>query len=409
MKANSIATKIGTMSKRNRILLIIICIFLAILVAVGGTLGIISAVNNARAVVKYEGVRVEEGAARYLASYYKYLYKVSLASDGITVRDTESFWASEAKDGKTHGEMLSEGFRDYLSSIIVANKLFLDYAKYTKEDKSRVKATTEEILLYSEANGSLDEFNRIAESYGFDYDDFLSAAELLYKAALAELTIYGLSGSNLKNFPSECEKYLSEYSHVALMFFRTEETFLLNEAGERTYDDEGNARMRPLTDAEILAVNEKIAFLDLAIERYKNDENGQITPETFELYLDGSDSDPDMKSVGYYFHPDAERTAEFASVFPEVVDAALDMELNEYKKVECSIGVCYIYKYGVTSGAYTDDDNVFFSDFYSDAADALFAEALETFAEDVEFTEKFDGINIVEIPMNSKFYIKSWK
>lgn len=408
MKNNQTATKIVTTSKRGRILLIIVSIFLATLLAVGGVFGIISAVQNARAAVKYGGVRIEDGTVRYLASYYKHLYKTALLSDGITVRDTEKFWSSEAEEGKTHGERLCEGFKDYLSSIIVANRLFLDYSSYKKADKSRVRETVEEILLYSEANGSVEEFNRLSEPYGFDYDDFLCAAELLYKAEMAQLIIYGTDGENLKNFSSECAEYLDEYSHVALMFFRTEETFLLDDAGERTYDSEGNAVMRPLTDTELALLNEKIAFLDLAIEKYEKDESGQISPETFELYLDQSDSDPDMKSTGYYFHEDAERTAEFASVFPEVVEASLDMELYEYRKVECSIGVCYIYKYDVQSGAYTNGDNVFFSDFYSDAADALFAEALYTFAPDVDFTDRFSDIDIVSIPMNSRFYIRSW-
>lgn len=409
MKANQTIRNTSNVGKRGRVLTIFICIFLAILLAVGGTLGIISAVKSSRAAVKYEGVMADEGTVRYLASYYKYLYKTALAADGIVVRDTEKFWASEAEPGKTHGELLSEGFKNYLSGIMVANRLFLDYSSYTSLDKETVEATAKEVLLYSEAKGSVDVFNSLSESYGFDYDDFLSAAELLYKAQMAESLIYGASGGNLQSFPDECEQYLAEYSHVALLFFRTEETFLLDENGDRTYDGSGNVKMRELTDAEKAVVQEKIAFLDDAIEKHKNDEDGQITPTTFELYLDKSDSDPEMKTTGYYFHADAERTAEFAQAFPEVVEAALEMELYSYEKVDCSIGVCYLYRYDAVEGAYSDEENVFFSDFYSDAADYFFSEALAAFSPDVSFTGKYDNIDIFDIPINSQFYIKGWK
>ena len=78
-----------------------------------------------------------------------------------------------------------------------------------------------------------------------------------------------------------------------------------------------------------------------------------------------------MYGVGYYFNPSAAATAEFTSVFPEIVEKSYEMGMGDYVMVECSIGVCFIYRYAVEMGSYSDTQNPFFSDFYLDAADYL--------------------------------------
>lgn len=405
----NILLKIKNLSKRNKILLTVVSIFLVFLIAFGTTLGIIVGLRDANALVKYEGVYADEGTVRYLASYYKYLYKSALATEGVTLRDTERFWASDAGDGKTHGERLSEGFSSYLSALAVANKLYSDYSREVSEDKDAVRRTAEEILDYSDADGSVEEFNRLASTYGFDYDDFLSALTLIYRAERAEELIYGRDGAKLASYPEECERYLGEYSHVALMFFRTEEKFLLDAEGNRTYDSEGNPKMRPLTDSERAELEASVAFLDEAIRRYENDEDGKMSETTFNIYFDKSDSDMTMREVGYYFHERAERTAEFATAFPEVVEAALAAEKYSYTKVECSIGICYIYKYDSAPGAYNNKENVFFSDFYSDAADYFFSESLTAFSPDVVFSDSYAELDITKIPINSQFIVRQWR
>jgi hypothetical protein len=189
---------------------------------------------------------------------------------------------------------------------------------------------------------------------------------------------------------------------------RTEETFELDGEGNRIYDEEGKAVMRKLTEEERLEKQGIIDTLTAAIEAKKNGGDMQITPEMFALYLAKSDGDSKMYDKGYYFRENAEKTAEFATAFPEVVERALDMGLYEYDKVDCSIGVCFIYKYDVEEGAYSSSENVFFSDFYSDAADYLYSDILNTLKSDVYFSDSFDEIDILEIPYLEEFYVRSW-
>ena len=134
----------------------------------------------------------------------------------------------------------------------------------------------------------------------------------------------------------------------------------------------------------------------------------QITPETIRKYLPESDGDPNMHDVGYYFHPKAEKTVEFASAFPEVVKESLSMELYDYSYVDCSVGVCFIYKWENVSGAYKSNDNVFFSDFYQDASLYHFEKSLNLLSDEVTFGEKFDKIDIIKIPAISELFIKEF-
>ena len=393
---------------KNRALVIFISIFLAIVLIFGCVLGLITALKGAKAVVRYDGVVADAECVSYLAAYYKMQHIRSLRLMGIDARDTEAFWASESETGETYGELLRESFREYVSMLVAANSIYLSYSSYTADDKLTVSQTAEEILKYK-ANGSVATFNEKCEKYGFNYNDFCNAAALLYKSQRAEEIIYGADGKNLAGYPEECEKYFDTYSHVSLIFVRDEKLLERDADGNILYDELGNACLRDMTDEERAERENTVATLDAAIEAKRLGGDGQITPEMFEIFLAKTDGDVSMNETGYYFHASSETTAEFASEFPEVVERALSMSKYEYAKVECSIGVCYIYKYDNVADAYSDTENPFFSDFYADAADYLYLQTLRAFAGEVAFTDGFDEIDVVAIPVIEEFYIREWK
>ncbi len=394
--------------KNNRFLTIFICIFLSITLVFGVTMGIIVAVDNAKVAVRYKGVTISEGEARYLGSIYKKEYLRSLSALGIVAYDTASFWAKEAEDGVSYGELLERGFREYLSGIAVKSSLYLDTASFGSSDRRAVRQRVDKRLSYL-GYDSERAFNEISGRVGFEYDDFVDGSELLYQSAMAYAAIYGADGSNLSNYPSECEKYLETYTRVSLIFLRSESVYVLDEAGGLTYDDDGEIVTRELTEEEKAERAATAAELREYIANYVNGENNAISPETFDIYLrQRSDTDPEMYDRGYYFREGAEITAQFAAVYPEVVEKAYEMELGEYAEVECSDGLCFIYRAPIAKSAYSDSGNVFFSDFYSDGSQYLFGEAIETLADEVEFTDKFGEIDITEIPSNSEYYVNSW-
>ena len=390
--ANSAAEAV--LEKKSRFLTIFVCISLAIIIVVGAVFGIIFAVRGARTVAKYDGVRMEEGALSYLAPYYKSRYVSALKLAGIRVTDDESFWASEAEDGKTYGDLLREGFRDYIGALLVESALYDAAFTYGKAEREAVKAYADAVVNKSEARGDKKKFNELASEYGFDYDGMLEAFKFIYKSQNARLALYGEDGSGIASFPEECEEYLSTYSHVNLLFIRLEDVFERDESGNIKYDSDKQPIKRPLTAAER-------AEREATVERLRTLISGAgseiMTPTVFYHYLENSDGDSNIYGTGYYFHENAEKTAEFAEAFPGVVEAALEMGEDEFRMVDCPSvnGVCVIYKYKVAEGAYANTSNVYFSDFYSDAAIYIYPDKIEEIAVDVEYRDGFYECDVV--------------
>lgn len=391
--------------KKNRFLIIFICIFLSAVIVLGGVFGTIAAVRESRSVAKYGDTYLDKGAAVYLAAYYKYRYIDLLKQQGINAYDSSLFWQKEAEEGKSYADALRESFEEYVSALLVANAIYDSYADFNKSEKEKVKAAAEAMLRYSSAAGSRESFDSLCEIYGFDYDGFLLAAEYLYKADSAMSAMYGEDGSGISSSTEECERYLATYTHVDLMFIRLEDTFVRDDEGNISYDSDGVAITRPLTAEELAERQDIVSKMRTYISE------NTVTVETFEYYLEKSDGDSDMYDVGYYFNQNAETTGEFSEVFSEVVDKAYGMEIGEYAEVECPAvgGVCFIYKYNVAEGAYANSDNPFFSDFYSDAVSYIYPIVLTELSADAELRDSFYEIDIVSLPrLSEEFIIKSW-
>lgn len=381
--------------KKNRFLIGFVCIFLAIVLIITSIFGIIALVKRNKAVARYGSNMIDEGTAAYFASIYKYEFLSGLINSGIDAYDTEWFWESKSDGGVSYGELIKSSFKEYISGILVANALFDKYSKLEKADKEIIKEMKERAI---QNYGSEENFNKEAEKYGFTYEDYESAVELIYKATRAQTIIFGQNGEKLASFPAECTDYYNDnYSRVSLLFLRDEEIL--------EKDENGRYVLRPITDAE---KEERLGYAKELRDAIKNREDGldgkRITPEMFETYYKKSDSDMDMYR-NYYLAKNGEATVELATQFPEAVDKAIGMKVGEYAEVECSIGTCFIYKEALAEKAYTDKENPFFSDFYGDAVYSVYSEMLATYAPDVEFTDKFSEIDVVSAPKNYQFII----
>ena len=331
MKVEKEINKSSADKKKNRFLLIFICIFLSIVILFGIIFGIIAAVNQGNKVARFGSVGIDEGEARYLASYYKNNYLMMLSDAGVKCDDTVAFWSSEAEGGVTWGELLSLGYRDFVSGLLISIQLFEKETSLAAQDKEKIKEIAERPF---KRYGTVEEFNKISEKYGFDYDDYKSCAEILYKAAAAKSYFVGADGKKLS--AADCQEYLEKYSRVSLLFLYDETLYFVNSDGE--------TENRPLTDEE-KAEREAIAErLRSTIAAIKTGEGDRITPEMFiDVYYPKSDSDQDMRESGYYLKRGARSTDAFAENYPEVVSKALEMQVGEYAEVECKVGTCFIY------------------------------------------------------------------
>jgi len=389
---------------RKKILTIFICIFLSILLIFGTVTGIMIAVRNIGAVAKAGALTVDDGVASYFASTFKKTY---FATSDTSGSDTEEFWSSGAGGGKTHGERFCEELKVYISEILAGNLIYNSQTVLSEADRRIINNTVEDVLYWS-ADGSIEKFNQKAEKYGYDYDDFCYAAELLYKAERAKDIVYGDDGKNLDS--SLADKYLERYTHVSLAFIRTDYTPRLNESnGKIEYDE--------IPSDKVLERQDKIDEIKGYIDNSYTGVGDAMTLETFREILNDYEGDPE---VDYYFLRNMPSTEDFSAQYPGVVEKALSMKETEYGYVDINVpadeekgflgfvGTCFIYKIEPVSGAYLDKENTFFEDFYLYASRYFYAENLKEFARDVEFTELFDKIDFVKVPENTEIFLNSW-
>lgn len=404
MEKNKKAKGVLSSSERSKkVFLIFTAAFLGCLLLVGIVFGTIGIVKNSRAVMRYKNVYLNDGVANYLATSYKYDFMKMLGRRGVDCYDSEFFWESEADDGKTYGDLLAESTEKYLSGVIVGSYLFDRNTRLTKEDKAVIKKAIDEVLEYR-AGGDVDTFNEMAKDKGFTYRDFKSAVEMLYKYEMAESVIFGYDGASLESggFSLECEAYFeSAYSRVKLMFIRTDGEYATDpETGKQVYSE--------FDDATKAQIQKKIEHIRILIANAEGDILGeQMNEEAFDWYVQndyptGSINDTE----GYYFSADSSYTKEFSADAPEVVRLALSMDVGQYAECEVDIGVCFIYKCEIETGAYGRIGLAhFFSDFYENASSYVYSASLDAYALGVNVKDKYDSYAIVSKPYNQELAV----
>lgn len=391
--------------RSKKVFIIFTAAFLGMVLLVGIIFGIVSIVRNSGAVIKYNGVYVSEGVANYLVSSYKYDFMSTLIRQGVDCYDSSYFWQSEAEDGKTWGEILSENTEKYLKQVVVGSYLFDRNTRLSKDDKAVIEKAVNEVLEYR-AGADVDTFNDMAEKMGFTYRDFKDAAEMLYKYEMAETVIFGYDGTSLSSglFSAECDEYYeSAYSRVKLMFIRTEGDYAIDpDTGKQVYSEFDDDRK-----AEIQNYIERIRTLiyntehELAAEWIDEELFDQYTSKEF------GDWNPQANRSGYYFSSESSYSREFALDSPELVKLALSMDVGDYAECEVDIGVCFIYKCDLVDGAYKNNAlDHFFEDFYSCASSYLYSNSVNVYLPSVTVKETYNANAVVSIPYNSELAVK---
>lgn len=394
--------------KAKRILFVSLAVFLALILIFGAVLFTLSAVRRARAVASYKNITVGKGVYSYFASYYKGLYLTSLRAAGIGAYDTPVFWAQTDTEGVSYGRRLSDGFTDYMRRTLVAASLFDSAANLSDTEKKSLADAAEQMLAYR-ANGDKKTFDEMTEKYGFTYDDYVNSITILYKAGRAETAIYGENGENLKNTADATYYLTTNYKHIYLLTLRTEDTFLLDENGNRMTEG-GKDLLRDFTDTERAERAALIARVRASIANLESGEGEMMNPLMFstliEKYDDGEGRD---LSDGYYFSEGSAFTKEFAEAFPDLVEKALSMSAGSY--AECGDGEGKIRFFlactePTASADLLSQNARYFTDFYPRVADASFEKTLSLFLPDVTLTEEALTFDIVSLPYNSEFVFR---
>lgn len=397
------SNKKNAKASQNKKLVVALCAFVGVVLVLGIILGSVALSRSAGSVVSYEGVYFDKGVTSYLIAYYKTEYLTKLIRQGVNAYDDEEFWKSSYRGVTKYADDFRDECIEYLRTLAAGNYVFDRYTTLTKKDKAKLENSINEVLDYK-ADGSKARFNELAEPMGFNFRDFKVATEIIYKAMAAFKVLYGENGANLSAGadPQGCDDYFANYSHVKLLFIRTNDDFVIDEDGNRVKDDEGNDELRELTQDEKDERAYDMELIDAAIAAIEENGDGQMSPEYFDSFYDKYRYDTDARIVGgYYFSAYSEFSEEFSNQFYDVVSVSLGMGIGEYAKVECNFGYCYIYKLENGEWDYAKSTySEFFTDFYSDASEALYGTTLATISKDVKVHDTLRGIVPYTIPYN---------
>ncbi len=387
---------------KNRFLLVLISITLAIILGFGGMYLITRGIRSARAMMSRGEISVDLGTVNYLSAYYKMKYLNSFRMMGMNADDSREFWEKEMADGITYGEDFEEKFEKYLRTLIVAADTYHTDHGYTADDRIAVKYAVDTILA-EYAEGSVSVFNESAKQFGFDYNDFQNAAAIFYKANGAMELIYGVDGGKIYEFPEICAQHFSEYSQVSLLFIRLDGIYLTDENGDYLYDAEGQPALRNLTDEEYA---QRIALYN---ELNKKVADGNTDAEEFLALLEKSDGDGKYRLTDYYFHTESKITAEYSAQYGEVVSTALQMSPGEMRSAKIDGGVCFIFKHEISTNGYENSDNPFLEDFAKNAAPHQYEQMVAPFLSAVRIYKSYESYSPLNIPEINDFYIRDIK
>ena len=386
---------------KRKFLTIFICIFVALVVVLGAALGIISSIKKSKALVSFKGVIMSEEVASYFVTRYKYEYMSELRRAGANPNDSYAFWNKDAGNGKSYGEILEARTRNYVAQILICNYLFDKYGNLTAEERDLISDEVE-AYLNNQADGSKATFNDKAAKMGFSYSSFKEATEMYYKYLAAATIFCGANGENMKNQPELVKESISEYSHVKLLFIRTETTYVLDDKGNRVTEPGGAYKMRDLTDEEKAGRALLISRIDSQIDAFNSTQDNAMSDVAFENYLKNNDEgDPSMHSSGYYFREGTGFSEAFEKDYPTITEKVYELTVGKYGKAELDFGVCYIYKYEPSvNDLEVDALEECFSDFYTNLALKFFVNTLDEYMPDVSFKDSFNEINVLDVPCN---------
>lgn len=395
---------------KPRLFVIIIAVLLAVTLTVGAVLGIVAIVREAGSVASFEGVRVSEGVANYLASSRKREYMRYLgASTGTPASDTPEYWATEGEGGVTYGELLRADVEAYIRQVVIGAYIYDMAGGLDSYDKEYLDTITGDILT-READGDEKRFNEFASSMGFDYDDFCEGTALVYKYKLAGSLVYGSGGEGLT--ASEREEYLATYSHIKLLFIRTKYEYATDADGNYITDAGAYVKYE-LSASEVAERVGDIENIRSLIEGKKNGADAIISPEVMSTFIDKYNSDDSYSKIGYYLSPKSSfvydsiynQDPDFVEFSEKIATAAFSAEIGEYVEFSTEDGVGFIYKYEVEPGAYSKSAlSDFFSDFLSDAASYFYSREIEKLSPAVKIKDSFAKIDLVAIPYNKSMY-----
>lgn len=294
----------------------------------------------------YNGTDISTNMYRYWLSSYKGTFMYTYTD----MSDTDAFWDSVLYGDVTAEEYLNGAVTDNVKRNLVCLSLFEQYGLSLSD--SAVTAINEYIEELTEeyADGSRRKLNQMLANYGINLNILREIYIVEEKISLLFEYLYADGGPFALTEETLDAYYRKNYVRVRHIYVNDAYAFQMNEAGYYTYDANGNAVTRALTEEELAEKTAKIEAIDKALA------DGIDFQTVYETY-----SEDLYYANGYYLTRDTDFIA-------EVVDAAFDLEIGETVCVKSAFGTHYLMRLELDDYAYNDTatSNADFFDGFTD-------------------------------------------
>lgn len=292
----------------------------------------------------------------------------------------DTVWDTLWEDGRTYNEIFTgfvkQNAMTYLCAMYEFKQLGLKLPDATVKEIDSLMQD----MVKNHGSGNKDNLNAILSQFGVNYDILREIYLMEEKLDILEEHLYGENGTEAISEALRDEYYKSNYVRIKQIFFYTANKPVLNEDGSYVYDEEGHVTTRDFTDEE------------LAEQRKKADQvmTALTAGQDFDLLM-ASQNEDTASSVypnGYYLT----QTSEYIK---EVIDAAFELEENEFIKVESEYGIHIIKRLPLEEKGYASSANSdFFTNFESMLRTDLFTAYLSkheaNIKTDEELLSKYD-------------------
>lgn len=319
-------------------------------------------------VMEYKGYTVTEGMYLYWMKEWKDYY-VTNYSD---IQDTDAFWNEMSDAGVTNEEYISTNIKSRIRYYLIGQALFDQYnLKLSDETQAGIKADIDAQIEYY---GSKSEYNaHLKEEYGIN----ISVLEKIYtfeeKYKQVYDYLYSTAGKLTASADEVDDYYQNYYVRVKYVMFMKNTKYVLDEAGKRVTDQNGNFKMEELTDEEKIAVKKDAESV------FENVKGGGNIADHFEKYMSQFGFEEESYPNGFYITAD-----EYAQHTAEVTNAAFDMKVGEVRLVENDACYFVVQKFDLVPQAYMSNiDKDQFTYLVSYCNSKKFAEHFEELSKDI--------------------------
>ena len=315
----------------------------------------------------------ESSISANMYSYWLASYKGSFMYTFSDATDTDAFW-----DTVLYGDVTVE---EYLDGVVQGNvkRTLICMELYRQKGMKLSSSVEDEIdayideLITERAGGSKNVFNEELSKLGINVRMLRDIYRIEEQTSQLVEALYAPGGERELTV-ADIDAYCREnYVRVYHMYVNDAYTYATDDKGNYQYNQDGTIQLAELNEEQAAAKAAVIAQIEAELAE------GKDFLEVYENY-----SEDTYYKNGYYLT----RQIDF---IPEVVNAAFELQVGEFKKVTSDYGTHWVFRVEMDDRPYANDENIdFFTTIESDAESEDLREYLDFLLPQVE-------VNVEEI------------